>query len=131
MPRTDPRAAVEAAARALVELAAARTGAGPEAAAPRDAERAAVKATLQVLAATAPGRSVEVRVPPYGAVQAVTGTAHRRGTPPALVETDPASWLALADGSLAWSDAVAAGRVHASGERSDLSRYLPLVPPPA
>lgn len=65
-------------------------------------------------------------MPPYAAVQAVPGLTHRRGTPAAVVETDADTWLALADGTLAWSDAVASGRVRASGERSDLSVYLPL-----
>ncbi len=88
--------------------------------------RAQVKASLARLQEVAPGRSVEVRVPPYAAVQAVPGLTHRRGTPSAVVETDAETWLALADGSLQWADAVAAGRVHASGERSDLSPYLPL-----
>jgi len=88
--------------------------------------RARVKASLARLQETAPGRSVEVRVPPYAAVQAVAGSTHRRGTPSAVVETDAQTWLALADGSLSWADAVAAGRVRASGERSDLSPWLPL-----
>jgi hypothetical protein len=88
--------------------------------------RARVKASLARLQEVAPGRSVEVRIPPYAAVQAVPGLTHRRGTPSAVVETDAETWLALADGSLSWDDAVRAGRVHASGERSDLSPYLPL-----
>lgn len=88
--------------------------------------RARVKASLARLQEVAPGRSVEVRVPPYAAVQAVAGSTHRRGTPSAVVETDAQTWLALADGSLSWADAVAAGRVRASGERSDLSPWLPL-----
>ena len=88
--------------------------------------RARVKASLARLQEAAPGRSVEVRVPPYAAVQAVAGSTHRRGTPSAVVETDAQTWLALADGSLSWADAVAAGRVWASGERSDLSPWLPL-----
>jgi len=88
--------------------------------------RARVKASLTRLQEAAPGRSVEVRVPPYAAVQAVAGSTHRRGTPSAVVETDAQTWLALADGSLSWADAVAAGRVRASGERSDLSPWLPL-----
>ena len=92
-----------------------------------DIERAAVKATLALLTATAPGRAVEVRVPPYAAVQAVEGVRHRRGTPAAVVECDAATWLEIATGSLAWSDAVASGRLSASGERSDLSAYLPLA----
>ncbi len=87
----------------------------------------AVRYTLEELAACAPGRSVEVRVPPFGVTQAVAGTVHRRGTPPSVVETDAATWLALATGRLAWQDALAGGALHASGERCDLSAYLPLV----
>ena len=88
--------------------------------------KAAVKATLAALAEAAPGHAVEVRVPPFGAVQAIEGARHRRGTPPAVVECDARTWLALTVGRLAWADAVADGRVRASGERSDLSAYLPL-----
>lgn len=90
-------------------------------------ERAAVKATLDLLTTQAPGKSVEVRIPPYAAVQAVEGAKHRRGTPPAVVETDAATWLRLATGSTTWAEAVASGRLRASGERSDLSGYLPLA----
>lgn len=90
--------------------------------------RAAVKQTLGVLQQQAPGHSVEVRVPPYAAVQAVGGVRHRRGTPPAVVQTDAQTWLALAVGQLRWEEAVAAGLVMASGARSDLSPYLPLTP---
>ncbi len=90
--------------------------------------REEVKAALAAFAAAAPGRSVEIRVPPYGAVQAVPGGEHRRGTPRALVECDAATWLGLVSGDLTWSDAVDAGRVAASGERSDLSAWLPLTP---
>jgi hypothetical protein len=85
-----------------------------------------VKRTLGLLQQRAPGRSVEVRVPPYGAVQVVEGGRHTRGTPRAVVETDPETWIALATGGLTWADAVDAGRVRASGERADLSAYLPL-----
>lgn len=88
--------------------------------------RTAVRFTLEELADVAPGNSVEVRVPPDGAVQAVTGPRHTRGTPPNVVETDPHTWLELATGALTWADAVAAGRVHASGERADLAEWLPL-----
>lgn len=94
--------------------------------APRGVVRTAVRWTLQVLAERAPGRSVEVRVPPDGAVQVVAGPRHTRGTPPNVVETDPATWLGLVTGSVTWTDARAAGRVHASGERADLSALLPL-----
>lgn len=87
-----------------------------------------VKRTLALLVARAPGRSVEVRIPPYAAVQCIEGTNHRRGKPTAVVEMDASTWLALSEGELTWADAVSSGRVHASGERSDLSPYLPLSP---
>jgi len=88
--------------------------------------RLLTKHFLAVLEERAPGRSVEVRVPPYAAVQVVPGVRHTRGTPPAVVETDAATWIALATGALSWPDAEAAGRVRASGERADLSAHLPL-----
>ena len=88
--------------------------------------RLLTKHFLAVLAERSPGSSVEVRVPPYAAVQVIPGVRHTRGTPPAVVETDAATWIALASGALAWSDAEAAGRVRASGERADLAPYLPL-----
>jgi len=87
----------------------------------------AVKATLAALVERAPGRSVEVRIPPFAAVQAVAGHTHRRGTPAAIVEMDAATWLALACGDLTWQQGLSSGRVHASGERSDLSEWLPLL----
>lgn len=92
----------------------------------RDDVRLLVKDSLALLSEVAPGASVEVRVPPYAAVQVVGGTAHKRGTPPAVVETSPSVWLDLAFGRLEWSCAVAEGGVRASGERSDLSDLLPL-----
>ncbi len=85
-----------------------------------------VKHFLAVLAERSPGASVEVRVPPYSAVQAVAGVRHTRGTPPAVVELDADTWIALATGHLSWPDAEASGRVRASGERADLSGLLPL-----
>ena len=88
--------------------------------------KAAVKQTLALFAERAPGHSVEVRVPPFAAVQVIEGVRHRRGTPPALVECDPRTWLALATGSLAWAEAISSGRCRASGERSDLGDHLPL-----
>ncbi|MGN9811841.1 sterol carrier family protein [Micromonospora sp. BQ11] len=88
--------------------------------------RDAVRALLTALAERAPGRSVEVRVPPYGAVQCVPGPRHTRGTPPNVVETDPETWLRLAVGRLDWAEAVTQGRVRVSGNRADLSAYLPL-----
>ena len=88
--------------------------------------RLLTKHFLAVLEERAPGHSVEVRVPPYAAVQVIPGVRHTRGTPPAVVEMDAATWIALASGSLSWADAESAGRVRASGERADLTPYLPL-----
>lgn len=88
----------------------------------------AVRYLLQLLDEKAPGSSVEVRVPPFGAVQVVQGPRHTRGTPPNVVEMDPATWIALATGAERWADAVAAGRVRASGTRADISDLLPLRP---
>jgi hypothetical protein len=88
--------------------------------------RALVKHYLAVLEVRAPGRSVEVRVPPYAAVQVVPGVRHTRGTPPAVVETDAETWLALATGRTTWGEALGSGAVVASGERTDLAPYLPL-----
>lgn len=89
--------------------------------------RAATKHLLAVLVDRAPGNSVEVRVPPFAAAQCSPGARHTRGTPPAVVEMDADTWIALARGMLTWTDAAERGRISASGERSDLSAYLPLV----
>ena len=88
--------------------------------------RDAVRALLAELARDAPGRSVEVRIPPFGAIQCVEGPRHTRGTPPNVVETDPMTWLLVATGRLAWADAVESGKVRASGIRTDLTPYLPV-----
>lgn len=90
---------------------------------------AAVRGTARALAAAAPGHSVEVRVPPFVAVQCVEGPRHTRGTPPNVVETDPRTWLLLATGLQDFAAAVDAGTVDASGSRApEIARWLPLVP---
>ncbi|MFF7940585.1 sterol carrier family protein [Nocardia gamkensis] len=98
-------------------------------AAPARAElAAAVRTTARSLAASAPGHSVEVRVPPFVAVQCVEGPRHTRGTPPNVVETDPRTWLLLATGLLEFDDAVASGAVTASGTRAaEIAHWLPIV----
>jgi hypothetical protein len=96
------------------------------AATPRATLATAVRFTLEELAQRAPGRSVEVRVPPYGAVQCVEGPRHTRGTPPNVVETDAATWLELVTGRQGWDQAEGAGAVRASGQRAVLSSHLPL-----
>ncbi|RNI25511.1 hypothetical protein EFY87_01005 [Flexivirga caeni] len=93
----------------------------------RSVRATAVRFTLQELELQAPGRSVEVRVPPYGAVQVIEGPTHRRGTPPNVVELAPDSWLQLVVGDLTWAEAEETGQVSASGSRADLSAYLPLL----
>jgi hypothetical protein len=104
-------------------LAALDAGRPPEA----GALRGAVGYLLGLLAARAPGRAVEVRIPPYAAAQCVPGPRHTRGTPPNVVETDAVTWIGLAAGRIAWASAVGDGRLRASGPRADLSGYLPLV----
>lgn len=94
----------------------------------RDAARFAVRHLLDRLAAAAPGRTVEIRVPPYAAVQAIAGPRHTRGTPPNVVETDAQTWLELVTGRTAWDEALRAGRVLASGERADLRSHVPFGP---
>lgn len=108
-----------------VEAALARRSAGASLAGD---ERLLVRHLLAVLALRHPGASVEVRVPPYAVVQCLAGARHTRGTPPAVVETDPSTWIDLATGVRTWSSAAAAGSVVASGERSDLAALLPLHP---
>ncbi|MGH3978372.1 MAG: sterol carrier family protein [Pseudonocardiaceae bacterium] len=119
--RVDPqqlRAAIAAVAGWL-------DGVGPE---PERARLAtAVRLSLRTLEQIAPGRTVEVRVPPFAAVQCVGGPRHTRGTPPNVVETDPRTWLELVTGRLAWPDALVQRRVTASGTRADVSPWLPLV----
>jgi hypothetical protein len=111
IPTTDGRAAVAAAL------------AGD---APREMTATAVRYLLQLLAERAEGNTVEIRVPPFGAVQAIEGPRHTRGTPPNVVEMDAATWLHLATGGLDWAEAVATGRVTASGARADLAPHLPV-----
>jgi hypothetical protein len=82
---------------------------------------------LEELAERAPGNSVEVRVPPYGATQCIEGPRHTRGTPPNTVEMNPDVWFALATGAMSWSQALAEAKVSASGTRADLSEELPLI----
>ena len=89
--------------------------------------RYAVRLLARSLASRAPGRSVELRVPPHVAVQCVEGPRHTRGTPPNVVEVEPLAFLDLAFGVLGWDEAVARGSVRASGERADLRAWLPLA----
>ncbi|MFZ2178367.1 MAG: sterol carrier family protein [Rhodococcus sp. (in: high G+C Gram-positive bacteria)] len=89
---------------------------------------AAVRLSARTLEQVAPGSSVEVRVPPFVAVQCIEGPRHTRGTPPNVVETDPRTWLLLATGRLDFVAATADGAVTASGSRAgDIEHWLPLL----
>lgn len=100
----------------------------------RGATATAVRALADVLAARAPGQSIEVRVPPHAAVQIgdpsgpAAAPRHTRGTPPAVIETAPLTFVRLASGRLSWDEATRRHLVQASGLRADLSPVLPLVP---
>jgi uncharacterized protein (TIGR03083 family) len=80
-----------------------------------------------ILAERVPGRTVEVRVPPYAAVQCIAGPRHTRGTPANVVEAPAVIWVELATGRLSWAEALAGGRLQVSGERSDISEHLPVL----
>ncbi|OUE08055.1 hypothetical protein C5B94_13475 [Clavibacter michiganensis] len=114
--RIHPTVGQPAVRRALAE--------GPDA--DRETRATAVRFLLQALADLAPGGTVEVRVPPFGAVQCIEGPGHTRGTPPNVIETDPATWIALATGGTSWEAGVEAGAVRASGLRADLRGLLPV-----
>ncbi len=85
-----------------------------------------VKQSLALLVERSPGRAIEVRIPPYAAVQCGDGPTHTRGTPPNVIEMNAETWLALANGQMSWEQALGDGKIAASGVRADLSEYLPL-----
>jgi uncharacterized protein (TIGR03083 family) len=93
----------------------------------RQALATTTRMLAEMLAGAAPGRSVEVRIAPFVAVQAIEGPPHKRGTPPNVVETDAVTWLRVATGRRTFRDAVADGSIRASGTRADLTPYLPLL----
>lgn len=119
----DPQATL-AAVRAVAGWLRDESEPAPE----RAAIATAVRLTVRTLAAVAPGASVEVRIPPFAAVQCISGPRHTRGTPPNVAETDPRTWLLLATGLLELSDATASGALRLSGSRAgELAALLPLV----
>ena len=88
--------------------------------------KSAVKFTLQLLHKKIPGKSVELRIPPFAAVSIIEGKDHKRGTPPATIEIEAITWLKLASGLLNWSEALKAGLIYASGPDTDLTTHLPI-----
>ena len=121
-----PRISDESGAAALAEFRARRGG---DTVIARHTLATAVRYLLQQLADDAPGGSVEVRVPPFGAVQCIEGPGHTRGTPPNVVEMTAAVWIDLATGELSWQDGRDRGVISASGARADLRAVLPLSLP--
>lgn len=93
----------------------------------RDALAGAVRTLADILATQQPGRSVEIRIPPFVAVQAIAGPRHTRGTPGNVVEATPTAWLRVTTGRTSFSDALADGSITASGIRADLGPYLPVL----
>ncbi|MFW6691676.1 sterol carrier family protein [Streptomyces sp. MAR4 CNX-425] len=93
----------------------------------RGATAAVVRVLADALAAKAPGAAVEVRIPPFAAVQCIAGPRHTRGTPPNVVEADPLTWIRLATGRMSWEAAREEGTVTASGDRADLTEVLPVL----
>ena len=122
---TDP-AQTRAAVAAVVDWLRDDTAPAPE----RNGIAEAVRLTARTLAGLAPGASVELRVPPFVAVQCVAGPAHTRGNPPNVVETDPRTWLLVATGLLPFDEAAATGALRLSGSRAaELATWLPVVAP--
>lgn len=115
--RIDPVAGAAAVRQSIAE--------GGEA--PRAVTATAVRFLLQLLGDREPGATVEVRVPPFGAVQFMEGLSHTRGTPPNVVEMDAATFIRLASGDLTWGDARDRALVSASGSRADISAFLPIA----
>ena len=87
----------------------------------------AVRYLLQLIESAEPGGAVELRVPPYGAVQCIGGLDHRRGTPPNVVELSPSDFVSLCKGEVGWDELIAQGSLRASGVlASELRNLFPL-----
>ncbi len=93
----------------------------------KDTLRTLVKYLLEILHQKVPGNSVEVRIPPFAAIQIIEGTTHRRGTPPAVVEINPEIFIKISLGEISWQDALTKGLIQASGQRTDLTEHFPLI----
>ena len=86
----------------------------------------AVKYSLQLLHQQIPGKSVELRIPPFAAISIIEGKNHKRGTPPAIIEISAPIWLELVKGLKSWIQAIEEGLISVSGPNTDLSPYLPI-----
>ena len=86
-----------------------------------------VKKILKVVEELAPGRSVELRIPPYAAIQCVSGSTHRRGTPPNVVEMSAQTLLKLSKSPQNWDQLCSEGKISASGTNSNLAELFSRV----
>ena len=93
----------------------------------KDSLRTLIKYLLEILHKKVPGNSVEVRIPPFAAIQIIEGTTHRRGTPPAVIEISPEIFIQISLGEITWEKALTQGLIQASGQRTDLTEHFPLV----
>jgi hypothetical protein len=93
----------------------------------KDSLRTLIKYLLEILHKKVPGNSVEVRIPPFAAIQIIEGTTHRRGTPPAVIEISPEIFIQISLGEITWEKALTQGLIQASGQRTDLTGHFPLV----
>ena len=93
----------------------------------KDTLKTLVKYLLELLHKKVPGNSVEVRIPPFAAIQIIEGTTHRRGTPPAVVEINPEIFIKISLGEITWQEALTKGLIQASGQRTDLTEHFPLI----
>lgn len=99
----------------------------PEKELEKEDKKTLVKYLLEILHKKAPGNSVEVRIPPFAAIQIIEGTTHKRGTPPAVVEINPEIFIKISLGEISWQDALTKGQIQASGQRTDLTEHFPLI----
>ena len=93
----------------------------------KDSLRTLIKYLLEILHKKVPGNSVEVRIPPFAAIQIIEGTTHRRGTPPAVIEISPEIFIQISLGEITWEKALTQGLIQASGQRTDLTEHFPLM----
>jgi hypothetical protein len=82
---------------------------------------------LDLIKEKSPGRAVELRIPPYGAIQCVKGAHHRRGTPPNQVEMTAEVLIQLAKDPTRWPALISSGKIQASGQFSDLGPVFTLI----
>jgi len=86
-----------------------------------------VREILKIVQQVAPGNSVELRIPPYAAIQCVSGSVHRRGTPPNVVEMSAQTLIKIIENPNLWEQLCSIGMISASGTNSNLKELFILV----